>query len=136
MSLTVVLTGWAVLAAERAGNPDPEANASALWEWIENHGTVVYPAIVLLVIGLIASAMVSSARQNEISAERRGQLKMQIMGVMRRRISGISGEHVASDLGIDLMLAVQLLSELSSEGLIAVAGGEEGKDIRYRLKGK
>jgi hypothetical protein len=128
--------GWVVLAAAHAGKQDPDGDSAAVWDWIENHGTIVYPAIVLLVIGLIAAAMVSNARQNEISAERRGQLKMQIMGVMRRRISGISGEHVASDLGIDLMLAVQLLSELASEGLIAVAGGEDGKDIRYRLRGK
>jgi uncharacterized protein (DUF2267 family) len=80
--------------------------------------------------------MVSNARAQEVSAEHRGQLKMQIMGIMRRRISGVSADTVAADLHIDLLLAAQLLADLASEGLVAESvAPDDHTSTRYRLRG-
>ncbi len=77
--------------------------------------------------------MISSVRAEAVSAERRGQLKMEIMGVMRRRLSGISAEHVSKDLKVDIMTAAQLLAEMSEEGLI-YPQPEANTGLRYRLR--
>jgi hypothetical protein len=124
-----------LLAVKSAAPTEPESGLHVVWEWIEANAAFTYPGIALLVIGLIAAAMISSARADTMTAERRGQIKMQIMGVMRRRVSGVSAEAVAQDLQIDVLLASQLLSDLAAEGLIAEAlGGADGAAARYRLR--
>lgn len=121
---------WPLVLA--AAHPDDvDRQAASLWEWIEAHGTVVYPIIALMVIGLIAGAMISSARANSVTSEQRGLLKMQIMGVMRRRISGVSAEQVSNDLRIDVLLAAKLLAELESEGMLSSVSDFD--KLRYRL---
>lgn len=103
-----------------------------LWEWIERHATIVYPAIAILIVGLIVGALFASWKADDVSAERRGELKMRIMQVMRRRISGVSADTIAAELQIDLMLAARLLSELDQEGFVSASGLQP---IQYRLRG-
>ena len=126
-----------ILLAAKARPVDDGFRIRHIWEWIENNAWFTYPGLALLVIGLIAAALVSSARQEEVSAERRGHLKMLIMGVMRRRVSGVTAETVAADLKIDLILAGKLLAELAQEGVIAAsaAAPNETAGARYRLRG-
>lgn len=121
----------ALLAAKTRVPKEDEPQIHLIWEWIEDNAWVTYPAMALLVIGLIAAAMVSSARAQVMSAERRGQLKMQIMGVMRRKVSGVSADSIAADLKIDLMLAATLLSELTKEGMLS----SDDTGARFRLRG-
>src|SRR4051812_16651698 len=117
--LTSLLSFGQLLAARVAPAPQSESEIHLIWDWIENHALLAYSAIALLVIGLIAGAMVSTARAQETSAEQRGHLKMEIMGIMRRRVSGVSADTIAADLRIDLMLAARLLAELVEEGQVA-----------------
>src|ERR1700722_16586564 len=99
------------LLAAKVTQPDPEPEYHLVWQWIEEHGWFAYPAFAMLVIGLIAAAMVSSARTEELTAERRGQIKMEMMGVFRRRISGVSAGDMSTEMKIDLMMAATLLAE-------------------------
>jgi hypothetical protein len=123
------------LAAHLRQPEEPDSGIHLIWEWIEDHAWFTYPAVAVLVIGLIAGAMVSNARAQEVSAEHRGHLKMQIMGVMRRRISGVSAEAVAADLQIDIMLAAQLLADLAAEGLVSESvNPDDHTSTRYRLR--
>jgi hypothetical protein len=130
-----VLSAVFFVAVKSRPPPEEETKIHLLWEWIEDNAWVSYPVIALVVIGLIAGAMISTARQQVMSAERRGQLKMQIMGVMRRRVSGVSAEAIAADLKIDLMLAAKLLVELTDEGMLSRSmTTADDAGARYRLR--
>ncbi len=103
-----------------------------LWEWIERHASFVYPAIAILIVGLIVGALLASWKADDVTAEKRGELKMRIMQIMRRRISGVAADTIAAELQIDLMLAARLLTELDQEGLVSASGQQP---VQYRLRG-
>lgn len=119
-----------LLAASSNGPLD----VARLWRWIESNGTIVYPALALVIIGLIAGALFASWRADELEGERRGELKMKILQVMRRRISGVSAEQIGAELQIDVLLAAKLLNELDQEGAVASARGAGSVPTQYRLR--
>lgn len=126
----IVLTHDLVLAAGK--NTLPEA--AQLWTWIEEHGSIVYPAMALVIIGLIAGALFASWRADELEGERKGELKMKILQVMRRRISGVSAEQIAAELQIDVLVAAKLLGELDNEGVVATTRPAGSAPSQYRLR--
>lgn len=126
----IVASQAIVLAAGK--NTVPEA--AQLWQWIEEHGAIVYPAMALVIIGLIAGALFASWRADELEGERKGELKMKILQVMRRRISGVSAEQIAAELQIDILVAAKLLSELDAEGVVATARSAGSAPSQYRLR--
>lgn len=113
-----------------------EAGAHDLWEWIEANGAIVYPALALAIIGLIVAALLATWRSEEMSAEQRGRLKLEILQIVRRRISGVSAEAVAAELQVDLMLAARLLGELDEEGLVSSSRTGAQTPAMYRLRGR
>lgn len=126
-----------LLAFARTASARPFAfeGAHSLWEWIEDNGAIVYPAIALAIVGLIAGALLSSWRADELNAEQRGQLKMKILQIMRRRLSGVSPEMVAAELQLDVIIAARLLGELEEEGVLASSPGRSTTPVQYRLRG-
>jgi hypothetical protein len=129
--MRIVLAG-----AAHAARPPQETGIQTLWEWIEEHGIIVYPVVLISMVILIGGALVASWHSQDISATQRGELKMKIMSIMRRRVSGVSAEVIAAELQIDLMLAAKLLADLASEGLVVAMGGSTSSEaVRYRLRG-
>lgn len=118
-----------LLAAPR-GPPE----AAKLWQWIEGNGAIVYPAVALVIIGLIAGALFASWRADEIQSERKGEIKMKILQVMRRRLSGVSAEQVAAELQVDVLVAAKLLGELDQEGVVASTRAGVNSPAQYRLR--
>jgi hypothetical protein len=127
--VTPLISSLALLAAPRG---PPDGGPHQLWEWIEAHSSIVYPALAVLIIGLIVGALLASWKSDELNAESRGKLKMEILALIRRRVSGVSAETVAAAVQIDLMLAARLLAELDEEGLVSASGRAP---IQYRIRG-
>lgn len=127
---TALADGKKTRAAPQKSLPE----AAQLWQWIEEHGAIVYPALALIIIGLIAGALFASWRADELEGERKGELKMKILQVMRRRISGVSAEQVAAELQIDVLVAAKLLTELDSEKVVAAAPGAGSSPTLYRMR--
>lgn len=122
-----------ILAVEGA-----DVGVHSIWEWIEDNGTWVYPLAALVVIGLMAWALLSGFRGDRLNAEQRGALKMRIVQLLRRRVSGVSADAVSAELQIDLLLAARLLAELAEEGLVdaSASRGTTTAPIQYRMKGR
>lgn len=127
---TALPNGKKPRAASQKSLPD----AAQLWQWIEEHGAIVYPALALIIIGLIAGALFASWRADEIEGERKGELKMKLLQIMRRRISGVSAEQIAAELQIDVLVAAKLLNELDAEGIVATAPSVGNAPTQYRLR--
>lgn len=118
--------------------PDADLGIHSLWEWIEANGSITYPAVAVVVIGLMVWALLAGFRTDRLNAEQRGALKMRIVQLMRRRVSGVSAEAVSAELQIDLLVAARLLAELAEEGLIdaSTVRATPGAAIQYRIRGR
>jgi hypothetical protein len=120
-----------VLAAPR-GRPAPDG-PQQLWEWIEAHSGLVYPAIALCILGLIIGAALAFFRSDEMDAEKAGKLKREIMLLLRRRVSGVGVDQVAAELQVDRLVAARLLTELEQEGLVSASASAP---VQYRIRGR
>ncbi len=123
------MTGALVLAAARRSS---EFGPHQLWEWIEAHATVVYPAVALLIVGLIVGALLGAMRSNELGFEERSKMKRELMLLIRRRVSGVAADQAAAELQIDVATAGTLLAELEEEGLVT---GSRSTPVQYRIRG-
>lgn len=130
MPLGTDIANALLLAAPRTRGSEPGPHQ--LWEWIEAHASFVYPALAILIIGLIVGALLATWKSDDLDAEARGKLKMKIVQLVRRRVSGISAEQVAAEMQIDIMRAARLLGELDEEGLVSSSGG---RPVQYRIRG-
>jgi hypothetical protein len=112
--------------------PD-EDGPLALWHWIEDNSTIVFPLIGLVIVALVVIAVRRSAVDTEEELlQRRGQ-KDAIIRLMRARLS-LSADQTAHELRVDRYHAAALLEELVQEGAL-VQGRLPGGVISYRLKG-
>jgi hypothetical protein len=121
-----------ILLAVPRGRPPPDG-PQQLWEWIEAHSELVYPAVAICILGLIIGAALAFFRSEELGAEKAGQLKREIMLLLRRRVSGVGVDQVAAELQIDRLVAGRLLSELEQEGMISGSGTAP---VQYRIRGR
>jgi hypothetical protein len=105
-----------------------------LWEWVEAHGAIVFPAIAAVVIGLLVFSVLRGWKAVELSAEEKRRLKADIMRLMRKLPAGVSAEAVAKEFAVDVFHAATLLREMEDEGLIQESTMTSGVSA-YRLKG-
>ena len=112
--------------------PDDEGPL-ALWHWIEENSSFVFPLIGVVILALVIIAVRrSSADTGEELAERRAQMDA-IVRLMRARLT-LTADQTASELKINRYHAAALLDELVKEGSL-VAGRASGGVVSYRLKG-
>jgi hypothetical protein len=114
-------------------HPPAEDDSRKLWSFIEDYGDVVYPAVGLLVAGLIFLGVRRGMRSSVTELQEQQDRKDQIVRLMRARLL-VTPEDAAGELGIDRFRAGALLEELVVEGKLVhqrMAGGI----AHYRLKG-
>ena len=110
-----------------------ETDLQALWYFVEDHGDIIFPALALVVVALIAFGIRRGMKSNVAELHEHEAHKDAIVRMMRQKLL-VSPETVAGELHIDRFLASALLEELVKEGKLAhqvVAGGV----ANYRLKG-
>ena len=125
------MTATLILAAGKHKNGD--FGPHQLWEWIESHAMLVYPAISLLIVGLIVGALLGAMRSTDLNAEERSRLKKELMLLLRRRVSGLAADQAAAELQVDIQVAATLLGELQQEGLVT---GSRSTPVQYRIRGQ
>lgn len=126
----------ATLLLAQAARP-ADFGAHTLWDWVEAHASIVYPALAIGVIGLIVWALLTGFKAERLNFEQKSRLKTHIIQLMQRRISGVSAEAVAAELQIDLLTAASLLNELAQEGVVdASARAIADAPIHYRIRGR
>jgi hypothetical protein len=106
----------------------------ALWEWVEAHGAIVYPAIAAVVIGLLVFSVLRGWKAVELTAAEKRKLKEDVLRLMRKLPAGVSAETVARELDVDVFHAATVLHEMENDGVIQESTMTSGVTA-YRLKG-
>jgi len=128
----MTLATW--FLAAKAASP-PEMGAHSLWEFVEENAAITYPFIILAVVGLIGGALVMSWRAQELSADKRGELKHEILKLLRKRVSGTSAESIAAEMQLDMHLVALLLNEMKQEGMVTeILSDRANEPVRFRMK--
>ncbi len=135
-----ILLGLALAAPQALAKPRakraPRGEADdthKLWNWIEDHLEIVFPAVGVFVIVLVLWAVRRGMQQQADEVAVRTRQKEEIVRLMRAKLL-VNAEVVAHELQLDRFHAAKLLEELVREGTLIqarVAGGVAS----YRLKG-
>lgn len=110
-----------------------EDDSHKWWEWIEDHGEIIFPLLALAVIALIVFGVRRGMMTSSADLEQKQAEKDAIVRMMRQKLL-VSPEAVGAELQIDRFRAAALLEELEREGKLVqqrIAGGV----AHYRLKG-
>lgn len=86
--------------------------------WIERYGFVLYPVLAIGTIGLIAVAIVSTLRSDEISGLAKVEYKRAIIAMLRREVGGLPVEKIAKELKQNASRTARLLESLKEDGIL------------------
>jgi len=86
------------------------ANDADYIVWLENHSAVVYPAIGLLVIALMAWGILTALRSSEMDTATRVKIKTDVLDALRLHVGGLSTQELMKETGRsqgELMLVLE-----------------------------
>ena len=119
----------------RVGPEQPAASTNnKYFEWLETHTHIVYPAIAILVLGLMAFAILSTWKSTGMDIDTKMKLKKAIVSELRLAMGGLSAEHLGKTIGLSGLKTVKLLEEMQRDGILWSHLGDRRLTI-WRLKG-
>lgn len=135
----LVLFGALLLDLELPGQPPPyarpvSATRPRYFEWLESNTQVIYPALAILVISLIALAVISALRTEDMDALQKAELTREIVQQLRREIHGVTVNQLAKTLGVPRLKVGRLLEDLQTQG-ITECRTDSRRHTTWRLKG-
>ncbi len=117
---------------------DPERPISSVdpgyFELLERNSHIVYPALGLLVLGLVALAIVQTAKNQDLDAATRTLAKRRIVEELRRFPAGLETPELARSVGLERGKLVQILNQMVEEGLLLTHITTQQKTV-WRVKG-
>ena len=127
------------LAVELPGEPPsyvkPGSSTEVRYiEVLEENTHLIYPAIAILVVTLIAVGVISAWRREDIDGIAKAELKRSLIRELRRELHGATAEQLARAVSLPSLKVLRLLEELQEQGVT-----ESRTDTRrlttWRLKG-
>lgn len=130
----------AVLAViEIPGEPTPyakpvSATKAKYFELLENNTHIVYPALAVLVVALIAWGVISAWRTEDMSGIQKAEVKREIIRELRREVWGMTVDALSKNVGIPSLKLLAILEEMQAQNIV-----ESRTDTRrvttWRMKG-
>jgi hypothetical protein len=103
-------------------------------EALEENTQLVYPAIAVLVLLLIALGVISAWRSEDVDGIQKAELKREIIRELRRELHGITVERLAKLVNSPNLKVAKLLEEMQVQG-IAESRTDTRRVTTWRLKG-
>jgi hypothetical protein len=113
-------------------------------EVLEQNSHIIYPALAVLTLVVIAAAILQSWRTQDLDGLQKHEFKRAIVNELRRNLSGLPGDVIARAVGLERLKTMKLLEQMQQEGMLIsymssnqlrmyrVRGaGPERKDQRY-----
>ena len=128
-----------VLAMALPGEPAPYVKPTSSTEpryieVLEENTHLVYPAIAVLVVTLIALGVVSAWRSGDIDGIEKAALKRTLIRELRRELHGTTAEQLAKAVEAPNLKVLKLLEEMQAQGLTACRT-DTRRVTTWRLKG-
>jgi len=103
-------------------------------EALEENTHLVYPAIAVLVLLLIALGVVSAWRTEDMDGIQKAEVKREIIRELRREVHGITVERLSKLVDVPSLKVAKLLEEMAEQG-ITESRTDTRRMTTWRLKG-
>ncbi len=87
-------------------------------EFLENNQRVIYPAIAVLVLLIIAIAVLAAWRSDDLNGVQKAELKREIIRELRREVHGTTADRLAQAVGTRSFRLLKVLEEMQDEGIL------------------
>ncbi|HCF60376.1 MAG TPA: hypothetical protein DFS52_20545 [Myxococcales bacterium] len=129
LSLFPALSEWSELLFTLPGD---EVEIDFDISSIERYGFVLYPVLAIGTLALIAVAIVSALRSDEITGIAKVEYKRAIIALLRREVGGLPVEKIAKALKQNVSRTSRLLESLQEDGIVAEQTFKKRKIWRMR----
>ncbi len=103
-------------------------------ELLEENTNILYPAIAVLVVGLIAFGVIAAWRTEDVDVIQKAEMKREIIREMRRQVHGLTVEQLARLTSLPPLKLVRILEEMQEQG-ITESRTDTSRVTTWRLKG-
>jgi hypothetical protein len=103
-------------------------------EFLEDNAHIIYPALAIAVLVLIALGILQAWRTDDISGLQKAEIKRDIVRELRREMHGITVEHMAKLVAVPPFRLLKILEEMQTDG-IAESRTDTQRTTTWRLKG-
>jgi hypothetical protein len=129
----------AALLIDLPGDPPPYAKPVGATkvkyvELLEDNTHIVYPALAVLTLVLIALGAVSAWRSDDLDGLQKAELKRDIIRELRREVWGMTAERLSTNVGVPLLKVVKVLEEMQSDSILE-ARTDTRRVTTWRVKG-
>ncbi len=120
------------------GRPQPEQPQSVTspgyLEFLEQNSHIIYPAIGLLVLVLIAAGILQAWKTQDLDGLAKAELKREIILEIRRQMGGVTAEDLSRAVGLEPFRMNRLLEEMQQDGVLISHTNTAHKTV-WRVKG-
>jgi hypothetical protein len=103
-------------------------------EFLERNSRVMYPALALLAVGILALGILVAWRSEEISGMAKVELKREIINSMRLNLGGVTVDDLAKPLKLKPLLVSKVIEEMKADGIVVPHTNARGVTV-WRLRG-
>jgi hypothetical protein len=116
--------------------PDRPASSvdPSYFELLERNSHIIYPALALLVLGLVTVAILQASKAQEMDGAVKAEFKKLIVDELRRYPAGLETPDLASATGLDRGKLVRLLDQMQQDGVL-VSHTTTQRQTVWRVKG-
>lgn len=104
------------------------------FEWLENNSHVVYPALAVAVVALIAFGIIGAWRSEDVDGIQKAELKREIIRQLRREVYGLTAVRLATILNVPGGRMLKLLEEMAEEGIVE-SRTDTSRVTTWRMRG-
>ncbi len=119
-------------------DPGPEKPASSVapkyFELLERNSHIVYPALAVLVLGLVMLAIIQASRAQEMDGAAKAEFKKLIVDELRRHPAGLDTPELVAAMGLEHGKLVRLLDQMQQDGVL-VSHLTTQRQTVWRVKG-
>jgi hypothetical protein len=119
-----------------ASGPDRPASSvdPDYFEQLERNSHIIYPALGVLVMVLVALAILQASRAQDMDGAARAEFKKRIVDELRRHPAGLMAPELASLLELDRGKLVRLLDQMQQDGVL-MSHTTTQRNTVWRVKG-
>ncbi|HZH14661.1 MAG TPA: hypothetical protein VE057_09930 [Archangium sp.] len=116
----------------------PEKPASSVdpnyFELLERNSHIVYPALAVVVLGLITVAILQASKAQDMDGAVKVEFKRLIVEELRRYPAGLETPALAAATGLDRSKLVRLLDQMQQDGVL-ISHTTTQRQTVWRVKG-
>ncbi|HEX8435041.1 hypothetical protein [Archangium sp.] len=116
----------------------PDRPASSVdpdyFELLERNSHIVYPALGLLVLGLVTLAILQASKAQHMDGAAKVEFKRRIVDELRRHPAGLMAPELASVLELERGMLVRLLDQMQQDGVL-ISHTTTQRHTVWRVKG-